>query len=306
MTRGSRARRPRGLVPRRDAPEGRLRLRAGPDLPRRVAGPGQVSHGRPQAVRGPLQGPPRAMGRSGRADVAGQVLRGEGRDRPGDRPVQAAPRAHGPRAAGASAQRRLLLRRRPGQAQGVPAGRRPGHGLAPHLQPPRGAADQGGPRRPARAGQGDRRPDAADVPGRQAGGGAPDPRRGQPGRALCVAVQERCAGPAQEVQAQRGDEGRGDRPAHLPGRHGEGRRRHRLARVGPGHPPPEGRGAQGRHRPRARQGQHGAVQPGVLLLHEQAVLRGIRAGRPPGAAVPAGRALVQGDVDRHAGARRGV
>ncbi len=36
--------------------------------------------------------------------------------------------------------------------------------------------------------------------------------------------------------------------------------------------PAQGGHAQGGHRPRDRQGQHGPVQPGLLLLHEQAIL----------------------------------
>ena len=204
-----------------------------------------------------------------------------------------------PRLRDAPAQRRLLLHRRPGQAQGVRAGGRRGHRLAREAST---VARSGG----RKEGLGvllelakaidAQMPEIAD--GRSSQGRPPDHRRREPGRPLRLAVQERGAGAAQEIQAQRRDEGRGDRPPHLPGRHGEGRRGDRLARVGPRHHPAQGGHAQGRHRPRDRQGQPGAVQPGLLLLHEQAILRSRRPGRAPGPALPAGGPVVQGDADR--------
>ena len=253
-----------------------------------------------QAVRGALQGAPRAVGRAGRADVAGQVLRGEGRDRARDRAVQAAPGAHRPSPARRSSATSATSTSSPWRSA-----------RSTRWRPTRPTQLARGPSTVARSG------------GRKEGLGvllelakaidaqmpeiseADRPKAVQqiidalePGRALRLAVQERGAGAAQEIQAQRRDEGRGDRPPHLPGRHGAGRRGDRLPRVGPRDRPAQGGRAQGRPRPRDRQGQHGPVQPGLLLLHEQAVLRGRRAGRAPGPALSAGRPLAQGDADR--------
>ncbi len=54
-------------------------------------------------------------------------------------------------------------------------------------------------------------PEVSD--GRPPQGRQQDRRGGQPGRAVCVAVQEGSARPAQEIQAERGRPGRGDRQA---------------------------------------------------------------------------------------------
>ena len=74
---------------------------------------------------------PRAVGRAGRPDVAGQVLRGARRDRRGHRDLQGAHGAHRPSAARPSAQRGLFLHRRPRQAEAIrPGGRRGSRWLA--------------------------------------------------------------------------------------------------------------------------------------------------------------------------------
>ena len=266
-------RRRRRLLPRRRCSRRASATTSWPRPIRPLPRADEVPRRRPQAVRGPVQGPPRAVGRAGRPDVAGQVLRGEGRDR--RRPSACTSSSWSTPTPGSACLQRnvgyfyiVALAKRKEYALAADQATR----LAPDLQPPRGAAS---PRRawaccsswPRPSTPRCRRSSQADQPpGRQA-----DHRRPQPGRPLRLAVQERGPRPAQEIQAQRRDEGRGDRPAHLPGRHGEGRRGDRLARVGPRHRPAEGGRPQGRHRPRARQGQPGPVQPGLLLLHEQAV-----------------------------------
>ena len=295
-----------GLLPRRDAPEGRRRLRAGPDLSGGLRRSDEVPGRGPRAVRSPLQELSRAVGRPGRPDVAGQVLRGEGRDRRRDRPLQAAPGAHGD-------PRLRDLQRNVGYFYIVALAKRKQYALAADeadamardVQPSRRAAVEG---RAGRACWSWPRPSTPRCPR------SPRPSRPkavkqiidtvEPGGPIRLALQERSPGAAQEIQAQRRDEGRGDHPAHLPGRHGAGRRGDRLPGVGSRHHPAQGGRAQGRSRPRDRQGEPGPVQPGLLLLHEQAVLRGRRPGRAPRPALSAGRAVAQGDRDRDAGAGR--
>ena len=157
-------------------------------------------------------------------------------------------------------------------------GRRRGRPLARGQQAARGAALEGGPRRPARAGQEHHRP----AP-RARGRGRPRPRRpsGSPTRSrrssaysspfktealelLKKYKPSAAANAAEDVAKLTYDD------AAAAGRAG-----HRLPGVGPGDPAaPPGRSARPRPRQRHRQGQLRPLQPRVLLLHGQAVLRG--------------------------------
>ena len=137
----------------------------------------------------------------------------------GHRDLQGAHGARRPPAARPPAQRRLLLHRRPGQAQAVCPGGRRGLALARDVQSARRAAITRKAWASDRAGQEHRRPDAGGLRRRSAQGRQPDHRRRQAGRSLRLAVTRRTPRPAQEVQAERGREGRGDRQADLRRRH---------------------------------------------------------------------------------------
>ncbi len=190
---------------------------------------------------------PRADGRPGRPDVAGQVLRGAGGHRRRDRPLQAAPAAHA--IPGSAALQRnvgyfyiVALAKRKQSALAADEAtrwlakfnqreeRRSKEGLGVQLELAKAIDAQ----MPEIDGQ------------RPAQGQEADHRHRQPGGPIRLAVQERRPCPAQEIQAQRGGQGRGDRPPHLPGCHGAGRRCDRLPRMGPRHHPAQGGGEQGR------------------------------------------------------------
>ena len=78
-----------------------------------------------------------------------------------------------------------------GKRKQYAAGGRRGRALAHVLQPQRRASSSRGPGRLDRVRQEPRRPDERDLRQRAAQGRQADRRRRQPGRALCLAVQER-------------------------------------------------------------------------------------------------------------------
>ena len=151
-----------------------------------------------------------------------------------------------------------------------------------------------------------RRPDERDRGQRAAQGDQADRRLREPGRSLRLSLQERCPRDAQEVQAQRGAQGRGHPPHHLRRRGEPGQRGHRLSGLGQGDRPAQGRHPQGRPDAQHRQGQPRALLAGLLLLQDQPVLRGRRPGRAPRPPLSAGRARRPGERDRHAIAGRRV
>ena len=304
----SRARRRRGVLPRCDAP---ARRSATTSWPRPIP-PGSAE--RTKLLDEALE-QFEGLYKNYREQWAGltaqmwqaKCYEEQGRDRRGHRPLQAAPGAQRSAAAGPPAQRRLLLHRRPGEAQGIPAGGRRGRELAPDLQPPRGAPVPRGPGGAARAGQEHRRPDARDLarpstPRPSAGSSTPlsqvvryaSPFKNE-ALVLLKKYKPSAAMKAEEI-ARLNYEDAMERADDAIASH-EWDRAIVLLKAAV---------AQGRPPPRGRQGQPGPVQPGLLLFHEQAILRSRRPGRAPGPALSAGRAVAQGDDDRHAGPGRGL
>ena len=143
----------------------------------------------------------------------------------------------------------------------------------------------------------DRRPSAA--------GHQEDRRRGLAGCPLHFAVQGRGPGPAEEVQADGGRQGRGACQADL--------RRRLWARPTTPSPRATGSGPSSCSRRPIRKvdprrdidkANRAQVQPGILLLHEQAILRSQRPGRAHRPALSPGGAFPEGHRDRHAGPGR--
>ena len=240
--------------PRRDAPEGGLRLRAGPDVsrPGRRSGPKLLDEALKQFEdlykdhREQMAGLTAQMWQAKCYEEKGEIGAGH-------RHLQAACSSR-PIPGSAPLQRYVgyfyivALAKRKEYALAADEA----DALAPDLQPPRGAAVPGGPGRPTGAGQGPSTPRCPRHPTR--------PSTPQAVKRIIDAVVQvvRYASPyknealalLKKYKPQRRDEGRGDRPAHLPGRHGAGRRGDRLARVGPGDRPAQGGRPQGRPAPR--------------------------------------------------------
>ena len=205
-----------------------------------------------RSVRFAVQELPDAVGRPGRADVSGEVLRGAGREstrRSGSTSSSWSTASPG------SAQ----LQRNVGYFYIVALGKRKQYALAADEASRWLATYNRREERRSPEGLGvlielAKNIDAQmpEIAGRRTSqGDRQDRRRRQPGRALCLAVQEGGAGPPQEIQAERGHAGRGDRSTDLRRRRGEGRGRDRLARVGARDRPLAGGHPQGRPRPRA-------------------------------------------------------
>ncbi len=156
--------------------------------------------------------------------------------------------------------------------------------------------------RPAGAGQGHPRAAPRPEPGRLGAGHQEVHRRPRRRRPRLLAVQGRGAGAPAEVRPEGGRQRRVDRRAEVRRRGRPGRRGDLDLGVRQGHRDPPRRAQEGHGRRADRQVEQGPVHAGVLLLHDEALLRGRRAGRAHRPPLPGGRVGGEGDGHRQRGA----